>query len=347
MTEKSSVEGFMRFLIEELTDEYSVDDEGYIVDDTTKERMLLRKKPVMVIKDKLPDPDCNILSPINENLKVDVVTRWLYAQLTSGVIRRLFLIFAILREEVEEGEDADIPANFRNMFSDQLAEFTAATNTCVTSLFKDPFAFLNINYDRRTRTSKLRCAVFEPDNPLLLNANGNMPNTRKKAIRLIRECMTTILPVAAGNGVSFSSISLVSPKLESFLMVLNSIYTHLNQAVIAMDGVDSKHAVDLTELGHHIGNLEDYYKRVKWFTGSSTDELTTPAKVLPAKRSSQLWKGTAIKGDDTVPTWKGAIRSTAPSWKTDPVEAPASSYPSRSQDFYQRLSGDNRRIQIV
>ncbi len=279
MSDKVDIEKFMRFLIS-LSNSYTVDKEGYVVDIVSGERCTRSKgseKLLMIMKNNLKDPDAEIINVVNETLRESATTRWFYATIITSLIQRLVNIIFVVNGVVEDGDDADMTPHLTKIVSRYTGDFDTKTLSHFDSMIKDIWAFMNIVYVKKNRTAHLRCALFEKDTPIT-------KGVRKKSTKVITKMMADLLGVKTEDELldkfTFKSNNISAPKLHAILMVTMMIY---EQAGEILSVVDSAHEMpDLTEFAYHIRNIDEYYKSVRWFTGSiETTEEEKPTPKAP------------------------------------------------------------------
>ena len=305
MANSSDVTKCMHFLFT-LIDGYTIDKDGYVIDAITNEHAKLRKKSIMVIGDKISDPNAVVLNPFNESLKQDVTVRWMYANILTSFILRTTKIYTVIDDIISDGDVADISPNLRKRFSGMIKDFDKKTYKHFTAMASDLLVFMNIVYTKKTRTSTFRCALFEAGNPLLTKV-------RKKSIKVLTDIMATVLDVKSEEEAiakyHAKSRSLITPHLESFLTVLLNLYDNVNQTLEDI-GADSEYSVDLTEFAYHVKNLEEYYKKTKWFNGTIAPKeeaaVTNVINNNPNQPSTtKAWLHTPVTGGSS-----GFIRNT-------------------------------------
>jgi hypothetical protein len=293
----ADVSEFVRFLVQ-FSGIYNVDDDGYVVDKINDDKPVLAKvgnqyKRLQIIKETITDNDAVVINPLNENITETVDSKWLYTTLNVGLSRRVvtlarFLKMVIETEAAKHGskndEENDQGIDFSSeviAFASKHKEFDDKVLDAFELISKKRINFINVWYNRKQKNAHFRCNIYDPD------VLSEYPQIGKKVWKVITSFMGDIL------GVSKTDITLAArqidelyttstdlitvPKLHSILGVFMKIYTRLNKFLSMCEVDDEDFVVDLTTLGHHIENLEEYYQKTKWFSTTSVSNIDRPA----------------------------------------------------------------------
>jgi hypothetical protein len=283
------VEKFCRFLIS-LGGIFDVDDEGYIVNksDDNDDPVLIKDgnqyKRIMVMKEVMTDTDCIVINPFNENLSESQDSKWLYSNLAVGLTKRIIDIYSLLRNITTATDDTIYPVNVLSFASrhKDIDEKAFEYFGQITS-HKKRLEFMNIWFMRKLKESRFRCSLYDED---IRIAN---PQVSKKAWKSLTAVMNDLLgiPLTASIDEASQLISdtfyyksniITVPKLQSILNVYYKVYDKLNSYLELCNMDDEDFVIDLTTFGHHIGHLEDYYEKTKWFT-AAIGNVSEPASI--------------------------------------------------------------------
>ena len=265
---KVNVNKFVRFLVN-LTNDYSVNEDGYIVNRLDEEPIIIgsSKKQVMVMNDVISDPNCMVLNPTNETLRESMVTRWMYANIITSFTARICSILTAIIEIHNNGDDADVSPKMMTILSKYIGKVDGKTENELTSMISEMLDFMNIVYVRKMRKSHFRCGLFDDSRDIILNKVK-----RKKTITMVTNLFGEILGANDAQTLketfSYKSTLLSCPKLDSVLNVLMKLYDQVNHVLATVIGGEYM-VVDLTEMAYHINHLDEYYQHTKWFTGSA------------------------------------------------------------------------------
>ena len=286
-----TVEMFVRDLVH-LGGIYSVDCDGYVIGKGGDENQICTvkvgtvDKPLLVLQDVIKDDNAVVINPLNENMAESPDSKWLYKSLSIGLSQRFIVIARFLKTaiEIENGKD-DNSDNIHLSskvveFAARHKDFDAKTLEALETISEKKIHFMNIFYDRKLKEAHFRCSVYNPDTAL------EFPNITKKAWKSIIALISDILGISTdveeateqlNNDFTIGSDLITVPKLESVLRLYLKIFQRLNRFAVMCMRDDDDFVVDVTTLGHHIENLETYYKKAKYFTNSTTTIASRPA----------------------------------------------------------------------
>ncbi len=279
MTKISDVENFTRFLIE-MTGIYSVDEEGYVISVLDNAPITIKagksRKPLMVVQEVIQDNEAILINPVNENLREDQGSKFLYTALSGGLVRKCSRLVYFLEELRQEGDDCAISSDLAKFASRYLPKMDAKVLEEFKTICSPPLEFMNVWFRRNFKEARFRCNVFQPE---------TFKSVRKKTLNVILPLFAEILGVKKTDDITeaynFKSKSITSPKLDSILNIYLQLYNNLNQYLAFIP--DSDYTIDITELGHHINNLEDYYGKVKFLTSTVDADTTVTNPAVPVK----------------------------------------------------------------
>ena len=279
-----TVEAFVRDIIH-LGGVYTVDQEGYVTNrDPDNEYICTVKcgtvdKQLMVLQDVIKDNAACIVNPLNENTAESPDAKWLYMLLSSGLARRVIHVARFLVDALEIENEKDANPNGVHLsskvveFASRHKDFDSKTLGFLETISEKKSRFMSVWYDRKLKEAHFRCSVYDPDTAL------EFPNVTKKAWKSIIGLISDLFGVSADpeeaaeqikNEFTIGSDLITVPKLESILKVYLKIFQRLNKFTSLCLSDDDDFVVDITTLGHHIENLEAYYKKAKWFNNAVT-----------------------------------------------------------------------------
>ena len=272
------VEKFCKFLVS-LGVVALVDDEGYIVYKTDRDdnSVLIKEdnkyKRVMIMKEVSRDTDCIVVNPFNENISESADSKWLYASLAVGLSHRISEIFKYVNTIVTSSDDTGFSSD-SIAFASRHKELDDKVMTHFEHISKKKLDFINIWFMRKMKEARFRCALYDGDTRI------EYPTVPKKAWKIMTELMNDLLGIKNSTDLAELTRSLNSkydskselitvPKLEAILTTYYKIYTQLNPYLVLCNMDDDDFVVDLTDFSVHLNNLDEYYKKTKWFTSSA------------------------------------------------------------------------------
>lgn len=276
---------FVRFMID-LGLVNKVNDEGYICGRYDQDGQIVNmdvngtEKPLMVIQEKITDKNALVINPMYENMTETRDARWFYIYLCLGLVLRIteladFVSSAIDESKEDEESFTKYPAEVMAFLSKH-KDFDGAIFDDFITISKERRKFMNVWYDRRLKQAKFRCAIFTDD------IRVEHPKIKTKSWKIMIKFMSDILGIStdldkanADIQEKYTAISelLTVPKLESILTVYLKLYTHLNKYFDMCGKDDDNFVVDVTTLGHHISNIEEYHRLVKWVVPSTSTNI--------------------------------------------------------------------------
>lgn len=293
----ANVEQFVRDLIA-MGGIYTVDDNGYVVSRTDDANFVTVRvdgvdKRLLVAKETITDKEAAILNPLNENLAETVDSKWLYIMLNAGLSKRVTDIARILSRAIEHeasgiNDNAEVPVTLDTnliSFAAKHKDFNSKVFDHFELLSRDKLSFIKVWYVRKMKEARIRSSVFDPD------TIAEFPQIKQKSWKAIISFVSDIFGVSKDPEQAvdeirdkyFTTSALISvPRLESVLSVYLKIYTRMNRFLELCDSDDPDFMVDITTLGHHLANLESYYKKAKWLTTATLTSI--PSKVAPLTR---------------------------------------------------------------
>lgn len=296
---KVNVEQFGRFLIQ-LGGLYGVDDDGYVINNkveaedgilSTDNRISIKienkSRNLMVMKDIIKDNEAIVINPLNEHITETADSKWIYTYLSTSLARRIILLAKHLYYIIETSKnDQEV------VFNADMIKFAAANKNfdskaveAIDLLSKKMLGFANVYYNRKTKQAYLRCAVYNAETAT------EFPQITNKTWKALYTFFGNIFDLGSDvdkarelldQKYMFASKLINIPKLESILNVYNKIYSQLNNFLLLYESEDPDFVVDMTELGYHIEHLQDYYNKMKWFTGSIQQKENKPASNIPS-----------------------------------------------------------------
>lgn len=289
------VEQFVRFLVG-LGGVYDVDENGYIINkDRDEDKPVLLKvdnryRNIMVMKDVIKDPEVVVINPLNENITESNDARWLYMGLTAGLGHRILHIvnhlYFIISSEKSDEEVSFTTDELK--FAARHKDFNKKTLDAINIISKKLETFTYVWYNRKQKEAHLGSSVYDPDT--IAEFPQFTPKVWKTIGKLFGEFFNVNEDLEKGKEELYEKYTVRSdlinvPKLESILNVYYKVYSHLNKYLEMCNIDDADFVIDLTEFGHHLEHLQDYYNKAKWFTGTigstktETQQVNTPTSV--------------------------------------------------------------------
>lgn len=300
MTNKD-IEKFIRFLVDS-TLIYTVDEGGYVVSKTSKDRVKIKvddespKKDLVVFSGVIENPDdVIILNPLNENIGETEDQKFLYIALSFGVGARLLSIIKWTMD-LQNTKDGLSPSlvKFLSKYNESIDN---KTKDEIEKITKDMLEFCNIFYNKKQKKTIFRTCVFEE------NSQKKFSGVRKKTWNFLENLFSEIFQLESDDKLSelkekysFKSIQITCPRLESFLMVYEKVISRINEYLELFENDDM--LVDLDELGYHIRHLNEYYDKVKWIAQPSSVCVKTKTPSISKSDPEQEIPLTSEEGEE-------------------------------------------------
>lgn len=286
-----------RFLTDmvELAIRFEVDDEGYVVEKSTGEHVLVgegeQRSPIILYQEEIKDQSALILNPLAEGLGLPPSAQWFYITQRAALIGRLSTLCTHIMTaaveakkkkapEAKEDEGVHLPMELLKIAAligddvdeKMLVEFDKVVAT--------KFEFLNIYYQKKNLRSVLHCGLFAPEDGVSASLRAKLPEIRKKAWGVFDRLILAVFgahdadELASKYNRKATETSCV--RLSSFLNVLLAVYQDLNPL---LDLVSPDISVDLSKLVFHINHLPEYAGLARYM--AQVDRRATPAPTAP------------------------------------------------------------------
>ena len=232
-------------------------------------------KPLRVFGDNMESGDFIVFNPYIETIGVAAEREWFFnlinmviGMVTKRTIEEI-INTAISDEEVDKYEKLSLISPLvKDIDAKTLKEFNA---------IGEINNFLEIVYNKRTKTSKLRCALFEED------FMATIPKMRKKSWRVFHTLMYSLLGTEDIAGEFSHKASIIGmPRGESFLTVAAKTLIAINDHSKLF--LDKKFPV--RELKRHIKNLNEYDKAKSGLVFTNAKSIAKNSKKVPAWKSA-------------------------------------------------------------
>ena len=311
------VEEFMDFLVS-LPSMYTVDDDGYVLNSKDENVSMKvgedRLKLTVLRESGKTSNDTIVLNPLVEGIHDKDDTRWLYSALSIGLfIRTMNIINTVHSCKTDEAVSENLPAGLVEIISKFKTTTDAKFVNNITVFNDRPFEFINVYYDKRRKTAKLRCCVFEDDR------KTKFPSLRVKDWKDLTKMMSTILDLNGDRDITYYSYKakvITCPKLEALLNVYYKVYDVMGEFLELIVENCPEQDIDMTDFGHHINHLSEYYDKTKWIsqTVSRSVEVSDPLKsrVDNIANVPDCTSTTVSTGIPTVMNDGTVIRATTP-----------------------------------
>lgn len=287
----------IKFLVE-CGNIYYVDSDGYVRERDKDTIAQVRKgketADLMIFQEVIKDNNAVILNPFAEGLSETVAQNWLFKYQAMSLIHKIldfskFIVELVLNQKLKS--EVDNKVEISTALNKLISPYMAMTKTTLSDIDKIASYddFMSIGYKAKFKEASLRCGLFE--GPSLKEKYSAVQVKTWKFLEDV-VCMLLKIDPSIDNSkkmdeFKFKSTVLGYPRLDAKLNLLYMIYERANDCFDLMDNAPSEftrnvtYSIDLTEFGHHLSNLVEYYKVAKSFI--QTTKVDTPSVPEKAK----------------------------------------------------------------
>lgn len=286
----TEVTAFLKYFVDS-TMIFTTDDEGYVINSQTEERIAVQDKTVqkqlLLYQEEIPNADICILNPLAEGHGDTPGSIWFIDVLKSAMLGKfLALIRSVSKTALEEkkskkdtNKNSHIPMELLTVASKIIDDVDEKFLEEIETIAGDAEAreFLNIYYQKKQLRSVLRCALFDEEIENVASWKSRFPvnKVRKKTWSILERIVLALLNIKDKDELlkfNKRAPEISCARLSSLLSVLFAIYQEINPL---LDIVTPDIALDLSKFANHLNRLTDYSDNAK-FAIQVTKSPTAP-----------------------------------------------------------------------
>lgn len=258
---------------------FYVDDDGYVKTRSTNKIQQINAgsctKDLVVFQEIVKDPNAMILNPFAEGVGKTEDQDWLFASTSTAFVYKVvdtckFIAEVALTQSSKEPE-VELPMSLVSLVSPYLKMVDKNTISDITKITANFVNFMSVFYKPKLKTAVFRCAVFEGP------AFRDKFKAAKKTWTFLEAVLTRLFDLDPNtpdnkklDHLVYKTSVLGYPRFDSkfnlyykLYELTNPVFTIVEESPEEFGRNNIEYAIDVSELGHHIANFDEYFRLAK------------------------------------------------------------------------------------